>query len=451
MNVASPSKWTQRVGYGSADFACNLVWQMITLYLMFFYTDVMNLSPAQVGTLFLLTRVIDGVTDVLMGLLIDKTDTKWGKSRPYLLFGSIPFGVFAVLAFHVPEASPTGMLIYAYITYIGLSASYTLVNIPLTSILPSLTGDPQERTVLATTRIVFSFVGATVVGVAAQPMVQRFGGEDSSSGYLITMLIFAIVSVALFVFTFSTVRERVEVHQKKLSAKDAFSAIKGNHPWMIFALNIVFMWGSYFFQMGALIYYFTYNVGDPQLGAIIAGIASFVPIAGTFVTPTLTHFMMKRTVFMIGSGVNLAGLFFLIAAGDHRNLIIVAAVVTWLGHGLRQAIYFSMQADPVDYGEWKSGVSAAGLLSSINGFIGKLAMAGSGAVAAWLLTSANYVANQDQTSEALFAIKLNYLLIPAGLVILSIITMCFYRLDKIYPKIRRELDDRHSNSSEKPA
>ena len=155
--TTSTGIWKQRIGYGVADTACNLVWQMITLYLMFFYTDVMGLPPATVGIMFLVTRVVDGVTDVLMGILIDNTNTKWGKSRPYFLWGAIPFGLIAMATFYVPDVGPTGRLIWAYVTYMGLSLMYTVVNIPLASILPSLTSDATERTMLATTRVITSY------------------------------------------------------------------------------------------------------------------------------------------------------------------------------------------------------------------------------------------------------------------------------------------------------
>ena len=148
--------WRQRIGYGAADLSCNLVWQMIGLYLMFYYTDVVGLKAVQVSLLFLLTRIVDGVADVMMGIIIDKTNTKWGKSRPYFLWGAIPFAILGILAFYVPDVGPVGKLLYAYMTYMGLSMVYTMVNIPLASILPSLTSEPQERTMLSTVRIIFS-------------------------------------------------------------------------------------------------------------------------------------------------------------------------------------------------------------------------------------------------------------------------------------------------------
>ncbi|MGM0900647.1 MAG: glycoside-pentoside-hexuronide (GPH):cation symporter [Bacillota bacterium] len=436
--------WRQRIGYGAADFSCNLVWQMIGLYLMFYYTDVVGLAAVQVSLLFLLTRILDGVTDISMGIIIDKTSTKWGKSRPYFLWGAVPFAILGILAFYVPDVGPAAKLLYAYMTYMGLSMAYTMVNIPLASILPSLTSDPQERTMLATVRIIFSFIGATAVSVLTMPMVNTLGGGSQATGFFWTMVIFSSIACLFFFFTFKNVEEKVQVQMEKVTVKQAFSALKGNKPYYIFALNILFMWGSYFFQQGALIYYFTYNLNRPDLVGLIAGIGSFVPIAGTFLTPIIAKKMFKRTLFMIASVVNLVGILTMLFAGSNIPVIITGAVIAALGFGTRQSIYFSMQADPVDYGEYKTGINAAGILSALNGFIGKVTMAVAGALFGLMLTWGNYAPNSTQTESALLAIKAGYLIIPAILVILSMITMSFYNLDKFYPQIRAEIDARKS-------
>lgn len=188
--------WKQRIGYGSTDFACNLIWQMISLYLLYFYTDVMALNAKSIAFMFVITRVIDAGTDLLIGYCIDKTHTRWGKSRPYFLFGAIPFALFAVLAFSVPDISPSGKLIYAYVTYIGLSFMYTVVNIPMASILPSLTANTEERTALSTSRKFFAFLGSTVVSAAALKLVDRLGNGNEAFGFRIVMIIFGFIGCA---------------------------------------------------------------------------------------------------------------------------------------------------------------------------------------------------------------------------------------------------------------
>jgi glycoside/pentoside/hexuronide:cation symporter, GPH family len=371
-----------------------------------------------------------------------------GKSRPYFLLGAIPFGLLGILAFYVPDIGPAGQLVYAYITYIGLSASYTMVNIPLASILPSLTSNAQERTVLATTRIVFSLIGATAVSTLTLPLVGVLGNGSQAQGFFWTMTIFSVLGMLLFFVSFRNVEEKVKIQQQKVKLSSVLVSLKKNKPWHLFALNIVFMFGSWFFIQGALIYYYTYYVQRPDLASIAAGLTTFLPIIGTFVTPILTKRFLKKTVFIQSSVVHLLGLIIIFLADTNVVGLIVGVTIASMGHGLRQSIYFSMQADPVDYGEWKTGVNATGLLNALNGFIGKVTLALTGAITAWLLSLGGYTPNQAQSDSALLAIKLSYVTIPALLVIGSIIIMYFYKLDTIYPKIRRELDERYTQRSE---
>lgn len=176
--------WRQRLGYGIADLSCNLIWQLISLYLMFFYTDVMGLPAYYVGIMFLVTRLVDGVADVLMGLVIDNTSTRWGRCRPWLLIGAVPFGVLCILAFYVPTLDVTGKLIYAFLTYLCLSFLYTLVNIPFCAMLPFITSDSRERTTLSSVRILLGSLGSTIVAIATLPLVAALGKGNQAQGFL---------------------------------------------------------------------------------------------------------------------------------------------------------------------------------------------------------------------------------------------------------------------------
>lgn len=438
-----PGVWRQRIGYGASDLACNLIWQMISLYLLYFYTDVMGLSAAAISFMFVVTRVIDGITDLLVGYCIDKTNTRWGKSRPYFLFGAIPFAVFAVLAFSVPDISLNGKLIYAYVTYIGLSLTYTIVNIPMASILPSLTDDTNERTALSTSRKFFGFLGSTIVSYSALTLVTKFGGTNEALGFRIVMMIFAFIGCAIFLFTFANVRERVEVKTESVTLSQTIKSLKENKPWKLFALNILFMWTGYFIQSSALIYYFSYNIGSKSLATTVATIMSMIPILANFLVPALAKRLGKRNLYVSSAAVQFIGLAIILFANVNINLIIVGAVVSAFGYGIKESIYFSMQADPVDYGIWKTGVNATGTLNSVNGFLGKCAQAISGGLGGALLAWGGYAAQADvQTASALMAIKAMYIYIPMALLICSMITMKFYDLDKQYAQIKSDLDSR---------
>lgn len=433
--------WRQRLGYGVADLSCNLVWQLISLYLMFFYTDIMGLPAYYAGLMFLVTRLVDGVADVLMGLVIDNTATRWGRCRPYLLMGAVPFGVLCVLAFYSPELTMTGRLIYAFVTYLCLSFLYTFVNIPYSAMLPFITNDSKERTTLSAVRIVMGSLGSTLVAVLTLPLVNSLGQGNQAHGFLYTAMIFGGIAAFFLLLSFRSVEERIQVQQERMTLPRAWQGLKNNRPWGVFALNIFLMWGAFFFQTGSLVYFFTYYVQDASITAIAAGISTFVPLLGTLTVPLLAARMKKCHVYLLSSAINVLGMLVMIVADTQIIGLLAGATILSIGAGQRTAIYFSMQADPVDYGEWKTGINTAGILTSVNGFLGKVAMAGAGAVTGILLSLGGYSANHAQSASALLAIKTCYLYIPLALIVISMLWMGkYYRLDNDYEKIRAELD-----------
>lgn len=438
--------YKQRFGYGLGDFACNLIWQVISLYLLYFYTDVMKLDAAAIAAMFVVCRVIDAVTDVLVGFAIDKTRTRWGKSRPWFLFGAVPFALSAFLAFTVPDISPNGKLVYAYITYIFLSFMYTVVNIPLASILPALTDDMNERTVLATWRKFLAFLGATIVSATALTLVDLAGKGNEVLGFRVVMGIFGVVGCICFFITFALVRENnLQESAKSASLKETIASLAHNTPWKLFALNILFMWTGYFMQSSALIYYYKYYVGSEAMSSLVATIMTMVPMVANLTVPFLAKRLGKRNLYSTAAAVQCAGLIVIMLMDKFSTGIIIGAFISAAGYGIKESIYFSMQADPVDYGEWKTGVQAAGTLSSVNGFLGKVAQAVAGGISGLLLAWGAYDGGSSvQTAEALTAIKAMYLYIPMVLLVCSIITMSFYKLDKEFPKIQAELEERRS-------
>lgn len=400
--------YKQRFGYGLGDFACNLIWQVISLYLLYFYTDVMQLDAKAIAAMFVVCRVIDAVTDVFVGIAIDKTHTKWGKNRPWFLFGAVPFAISALLAFSVPDISPHGKLVYAYITYIFLSFMYTVVNIPLASILPSLTDDMNERTVLATWRKFLAFLGSGIVSATALTLVKLIGQGNEALGFRFVMGIFGVVGCICFFLTFALVRENnLQENVKSATLKETMLSLAQNTPWKLFALNILFMWIGYFLQSSALIYYYKYYIGSEKMSSLVATIMSVVPMVANLTVPFLAKRLGKRNLYSTAAAVQFAGLVVIMLMDKFSTGIIIGAFISATGYGIKESIYFSMQADPVDYGEWKTGVQAA---------------------------------------EAITAIKAMYLYIPMILLICSIITMSFYKLDKQFPQIQAELEKRRQSN-----
>ncbi len=310
----------------------------------------------------------------------------------------------------------------------------------MASILPSLTNDTEERTALSTSRKFFAFLGATIVSSTALALVAFFGNGSEKLGFKMVMGLFGIVGSLLFFVTFFSVRELPVHGSKSPSLKTVFHSLRKNRPWVIFAINILFMWTSFFIQSSALVYYFSVVVGNKSLSVTVATIMSIVPMFANFLVPFLARRLGKRNLYILSSTVQLIGLIVIMFADK---------VVSWdfsrciyLSYRLwnKESIYFSMQADPVDYGEWKTGVNVSGSLSAINGFLGKVAQAISGGLAGALLAWGMYQPGETlQNGKALLAIKAMYLYVPMLLIICSIITMLFYHLDKIYPQIKNEL------------
>lgn len=352
--------------------------------------------------------------------------------------------MFAYLAFSVPESfTQGGKLLYSYITYIGLSFMYTVVNIPMASILPALTDDPQERTNLATIRQFFAFLGAALVSSLGLYLVDLLGKGNQSVGFKYVMLIFGIIGTLVFCFTFFSIRENDMPRQESIKLKDAILSLLKNRPWKIFAVNILFMWGAFFLQSGALVFYYISVIGDRGLSVTVASISSILPVLTGLTVPFLSRGISKRNIFLISTVVQIFGMLLICLSGMNSLGILIGTIVSALGLGVKMPIYFSMQADPVDYGIWKTGIDTAGSLSAINGFLGKVAQAIAGGLSGLLLAWGGYQGGQvSQSSTALTAISSMYLYIPLVMTIISMFIMKFYTLDEILPHIRIELEER---------
>ncbi|KKI93443.1 sodium:solute symporter [Bacillus sp. SA1-12] len=436
--------WKERISYGLSDTACNLVFQVIGTYLMFFYTDVFGLSIAAVGTLFLVARVIDALDAPLFGVLIDRTNTRWGKSRPYFLWLAVPFGVMATLTFFTPDLSYQGKLIYAYITYISVGIIYSGINIPVTSILPSLSSNPQERTVLGTVRSIGGQMGAIIVTVATLPIVSVLGGGDDQKGFFWTMLIFSAFGVVMLLITFKNTKERVILPGKKVTPfKEGIKAIRGNLPWFIMIfLNFIY-WMGQTIKNQTTVYYFANNIGNAKLVPIMMSF-NFITLFSLVLTPTFSKRIGKRNTMILGLVIGVIGQILISIGGTMENipLIMAGTIIGTFGTGFILGLISVMLADSVDYGEWKNKVRAAGLLTSASSFGAKFGMGIGGALTAAILSAGGYIANQKQTDSALQAIEFNFIWLPIICSGLAIIALLFHKFDKQEKQIIKDLDER---------
>lgn len=440
----------EKIGYGLGDTAANLVWRTLIFFLPIFYTDVFGLSAAAVGTLMLVCRIGDGVTDFFMGIIADRTNTRWGRFRPWILWTAVPFGIATVLTFTTPDLSYEGKLVYAYVTYTVLILVFTANNIPYSALTGVITPDPIERTSVSAYRFVFAFLGGLITQGLNLYLVEFFGQGDSIKGYKWTMALFAGVSVILFLITFATTKERVRPATRiRTSIKeDALDLIR-NRPWLaLFGVGVLFVTFTTF-RGGVTLYYFKYYINNTEIAAAFMVVGLLASMVGAAITGPLTARFGKRAVMnaCIVLGVASSASLYLVGPGGIAMVFFLSAL-TEFSTGPVVALFFAMLADTADYSEWKTGRRATGLVFSAGTLSMKIGTALAASVSGWMLAWFGYVANVDQTSESLLGIRLLFSLIPAGVGVALFIVFQFYKLDEAaLDWIQTELRDRAVGNS----
>lgn len=421
----------QRFGFGAGDMASNFVWPMITTYLAVFYTDVAGIDAIAVGMIMLLSKFVDACTDILMGIIVDRTRTKWGKCRPYFLFGAIPLGLFAVLTFLVPDFNDdTKSIVYAFITFNLVSTGYTIVNTPLSAILPSLTDDKNERNILVTFRMIMAAIGSFCVTTFATPLINSFGGNSNKYSYAITMGIFSIISIILFFFAFSNTRESVKsVNSPKVTFLQGIKAVNGQYILFIFIM-FVFMLGFAIKQAG-VVYYYTYVAEKVEIIPIQAAVTSISMIASQSCLPLFAKKLGKKNSMYIMCAIAFIGNLLFICSNNNTPLLIIGTAIVWYALGFLMGMRFSLLADVVDYCEMKSGIQAAGILSSLDSFVAKLTFGLNVTLFTFLMKLGGYIPNQSQTKLAKMYINIGFIGIPVLCLIVTVILLRFFKVEKM--------------------
>lgn len=441
-------KWGKRIGYGIGDLGCNLVFSTMASYLMVFYTDVFGITAAAAGTLMLVTKFIDAVTDTGMGLLVDRTHTRWGQGRPYFLVGALPFAVFTFLTFYIPDLSSSGKLVWAYVTYCLLCTAYTVVNIPLNTIVPRLTSDIHERDILVSTRMVCAMIGTAIVMSITAPLVKVFGNGSEAQGYLVTMTLYGIAAMCIFCITFASTKEVVPpaVDHKHTSLKEDFQGLTGQ-AWILFFLNL-FYFSLYVVRSTTVIYYFKYNLGRTQWLSLVGilGILSGLPML--LLLPALEKKFSKRNLMFFSIALYLAGDLLIFFGKGSAVCLLGGLVITGLGIYGIFGLTFAMQPDVIDYSEYKKNASVAGLIAAFQGFFVKGGMGLTSFIIGAFLKNGGYVANGVQTEKALSYIEICFIWIPIVLCVLIGVLTYFYKLDSLRGKMTEELERRRNKMTE---
>ncbi|GGA92437.1 glycoside-pentoside-hexuronide (GPH):cation symporter [Agarivorans gilvus] len=436
---STPLSVKEKVAYGLGDTGCNFVWQTVMLFLAYYYTDVYGLSPVHMGTMFLLVRFIDAITDPLMGAMIDRTRTKHGQYRPYILWLAIPFGIACMFTFYTPDLGSTGKIIYAYASYILLTLVYTAINVPYCAMANALTSDSKERVSLQSYRFALSTAGGLIVALVALPLVELIGQGNEQKGYLGAMAVMGGGAMLLFFYCFANTKEH---HTSDLATTERRSVLEdlkllwANTQWrVLFILNIVLLTGVVL-KAASTMYYVNSVMGRADLATMLMVTTMLANIVGAMASgPLLSRFnKIKAYKILIGISGLLSALMFFISPSN-IVLIFAAVIILSVIQMSTTPLLWSMMSDVVDYEKSRSGRSLSGMVFSTNLFAIKAGIAIGGAMVGWILAGAGYIGGAEvQSSHTLTWINLLYTFIP-GVVFASLVfIMHFYRLDENHLK-----------------
>lgn len=457
-------KLTEKIGYGFGDMASSMFWKLFGAYLMIFYTDVFGLPAAAVGTMFLITRIWDSAFDPIVGVIADRTHSRWGKFRPYLLWLAAPFGLIGVLTFFTPDFGPTAKLVYAYVTYSLMMMVYSAINVPYASLLGVMSPDPKERNTLSTFRMMFAYIGSFIALLLFMPLVNFFSGGSKEAGeqqmgWTLAVVVIAVMCVVLFLGCFAWTRERVKpIKTEQNPLKDDLKDLFHNRPWWILLGAGVAALVFNSIRDGATVYYFKYFVVEEEYTSVSLFGVSFVlsglylavgqaaNIVGVIAAAPVSNRIGKRNTYMWAMIIaTVLSVIFYWFDKDDLVLIFVFQVLISICAGSIFPLLWSMYADCADYSELKTGNRATGLIFSSSSMSQKFGWAIGTAVTGWLLAFFGFQANAVQSEEAISGIKMFLSFLPAVGTVLSVIFISLYPLtEKKMKEITAELEARRS-------
>ena len=442
-------KLKEKIGYGFGDMASSMFWKLFGSYLMIFYTDVFGLPAAVVGTLFLVTRVWDSAFDPIVGVVADRTHSRWGKFRPYLLFLAIPFSVIGVLTFVTPSFGNIGKLIYAYVTYSLMMMVYSAINVPYASLLGVMSDNPKERNTLSTYRMAFAYIGSFIALLLFMPMVNFWSGHskeiaDQQQGWTLAVAVIAVMCALLFIGCFALTRERVKaLHEKQAPLKEDLKDLWKNRPWWILLGAGVAALVFNSIRDGATVYYFKYFIVEEDfqtisffgvsfvLSGLYLSVGQIANIAGVILAAPVSNRIGKKQTYMGSMAIaTVLSILFFWFDKDNLALIFTFQILISICAGSIFPLLWSMYADCTDYSELKTGNRATGLIFSSSSMSQKFGWAIGSALTGWLLSYFGFVANEVQQAEAIQGIKMFMSFLPAAGTLLSIVFISMYPLSE---------------------
>ena len=479
----------EKLGYALGDVATNFFFQSMILYQTGFYTDTVGLSPAIVGTMFLVVRLADAFFDPIIGALADRTNTRWGKFRPWILWTAIPFGAAFWAMYIIPDVGPTGKMVYAVITYILVMILYSANNTPYSALMGVMSADSSERSNIARYRFVAAILGQFIIQSMALPLVDKFGAGDPAKGWAMTMAIFGVVMVICNFVVFATTKERVLPNpEQKPSFKEDVKNVASCKPWLAMFILVLAAFTMLVVRGSSLFNFFTYYLEPAAMGRFLEGWGltapatgevtglrviltqdwfnllirpdysnavavafSFFNVLGSVVqimfiplSKPLADRFGKKAVFIAGASVTTLATVGMVFVGPRDMTMVFWLSVLWsAGWGPTVPLLWVMIADTADYSEWQTSRRATGFMYAGILFALKAGLGLGGAMAGWILNGFGYVANQPQTANALLGIRLGASIFPACLLGICLVCLVLYPISKsLNIRIQDELAER---------
>lgn len=445
-----PSRW-RRATYGFGDLGFNLYWTTVSFYILYFYTDVLGLSGTIAGMIFLVAMLWDGITDPVIGIMAQRTRSRWGSYRPYILLGSIPLALSLVLVFYDPGFDGAALIAFAIISHMLFRTAYTIVNIPYSALSAKMTRSSRVRNELAAWRISLATIGSAFVAYSTLKLVAYFGAGDESFGFVVTAALFAALSLPVFLVLFVSVRERDEatIQTQSLDLSVAFKSLLKNKPFLVVLGSTVFATLGGVLVSKLLVYYFKYTLGDETAVGLVFAVNSVVILIAAPFWAFVTSKTSKRFVWRTGALVSIAGSLMLFANQYETVPAVVAiAALSAVGSAAGYLTFWSAIPDTVEFGQLRSGRRDESFTFGVMSFVQKSAYGVAAAAAGFLLDLIGYQANIAQDQLTLDALKVGMTLIPAGLLLVAFLLIGRYRLDRpTHERIVRILDNRESASA----
>ena len=437
--------WKEKLGYGAGDAGFNFYWALISGYLAAFYTDTLGLSAAVAATVIFWAKLVDAFTDPIMGAIADRTRTRWGSFRPYLVWGSIPMAISAVFAFTTPDVNNHQKAIWAFVSYCLMMMCYTVLSTPYSSLSGVITGNVRERNLLISVRFIFAFLAAALIGKFTPPLIKYFGASDAELGWQLSVALYGSIATVIFLITFFTTKERVSPPaQQKTSPAQDIGELLTNRAWIILFISALIIMITITLRAGSSFYYFKYYVGREDLVGDYLFWQSIALLGGCLLTPfLLTLFDKRKLLIILMCLVSSLSIAYYFVPKDNITAMFTLNILISLALGPKAPVTWSMYADTADYNEWKTGHRATAMTFSAATFSQKIGNAAGSAGMLVVLAYLGYQANSAQNEASLNGINFLQTALPGIFAAVSIIAIWFYNLsDTKLEKIQNELAER---------